>query len=137
MPRKMRIMPNAYSSTNSSRSIGSNVRCLTDPYALNKALETLKSLADAVLDKKNKLVQEYVVELKSRDEEYVRELKRQAEDLENVLEKAGVHFRNYTTVLNEEIAKIEEALMKERKGYLETSNAVLDDLSEQRRKTEE
>lgn len=110
---------------------------LTDPYTLQAALEKLQSLADVVLNKQNKLVQEYVVELKSKDEEYVRELKRQAEDLESMLESSGSHFKKYTTFITEEIANIEDALMKERKENLDLSNEVLFDLSEQRRTTEE
>lgn len=110
---------------------------LTDPYSLQQSLEKLQGLADVVLSKQNKLVQEFVVELKSKDEEYVRELKRQAEDLESILEKSGAHFKKYTTIITEEIANIEDALMKERKESLELSNEVLNDLSEQRRNTEE
>lgn len=51
------------------------------PYELNELLMKQKKACDAFIGVKNKLIEEYVAELKSKDDEYVKELKRQAEEI--------------------------------------------------------
>jgi dynein regulatory complex protein 1 len=42
-----------------------------------------KDECDALITTKNRLINEYIAELKSKDDEYVKELKRQAEEIGN------------------------------------------------------
>ena len=57
------------------------VEQLSGPYQLNELLEKQKASCRKLLDIKGNLIDEYVSELKIKDDEYVRELKRQTEEI--------------------------------------------------------
>ena len=54
---------------------------LHHPHDLRALMEGLKKECDALIDNKNKLIAEYMAELKSKDDDYVKELKRQTEEI--------------------------------------------------------
>lgn len=54
---------------------------LSGPYQLNELLEKQKTSCRKLLDIKGNLIDEYVSELKIKDDEYVRESKRQTEEI--------------------------------------------------------
>jgi dynein regulatry complex protein 1 len=57
------------------------VEKLSGPFKLDQFLKTQKEACKKVLDIKDGLINEYMAELKIKDEEYVRELKRQSEEI--------------------------------------------------------
>jgi dynein regulatory complex protein 1 len=57
------------------------VEQLSGPYQLNELLGKQKTSCRKLLDIKGNLIDEYVSELKIKDDEYVRELKRQTEEI--------------------------------------------------------
>lgn len=59
----------------------SKVEQLSGPYKLQELLEKQKKTCSQLLDIKGGLIEEYVSELKIKDDEYVRELKRQTEEI--------------------------------------------------------
>jgi dynein regulatory complex protein 1 len=54
---------------------------MNHPHDLRALMEGLKKECDALIDNKNKLIAEYMAELKSKDDDYVKELKRQTEEI--------------------------------------------------------
>jgi dynein regulatory complex protein 1 len=57
------------------------VEKLSGPFKLDQLLKTQKEACKQVLDIKDGLINEYLAELKIKDEEYVREIKRQREEI--------------------------------------------------------
>lgn len=84
------------------------------PFELFDLLEKQKLACAEALDIKNKLLAEYVTELKSKDDEYVRELKRQAEEIDKLLDRMEAQYKRYQVALVEEIEQIERAFVEER-----------------------
>ncbi len=56
---------------------------LKNPFELHSALATQKQACDSLIEMKNKLINEYMAELKIKDDAYVKELKRQSEEIGN------------------------------------------------------
>lgn len=57
------------------------VEKLSGPFKLAELLQTQKQACKKLLDIKDGLINDYLTELKIKDEEYVRELKRQSEEI--------------------------------------------------------
>ncbi|KAH6582126.1 hypothetical protein BASA60_002093 [Batrachochytrium salamandrivorans] len=87
---------------------------LNGPYELNEMLKVQKEACSALIAIENKLISEYVAELKSKDDEYVKELRRQAEEIEH----------------------IESAFVEERKELIDSNVRDINQLFEERRKNE-
>ncbi|KAJ3042074.1 hypothetical protein HDV00_008155 [Rhizophlyctis rosea] len=105
-------------------------------YELNELLAKQKQACDALSGTKNKLIAEYVAELKSKDDEYVKELKRQAEEIDTLLERMEQQHRSFQTTLREEIDAIEKAFVEERTDLVDSTVGEVDQLFETRRANE-
>ncbi|KAI8905824.1 sperm tail-domain-containing protein [Gorgonomyces haynaldii] len=109
---------------------------LSSPYQLSELLVKQKQQCQQLLQIKNKLISEYVAELKTKDDEYVRELKRQSEEIDALLERMDTEFKNYQKTLAGEFEQIERAFVEERQELIETNSTELEQLFEMRRQNE-
>ncbi|KAI9092713.1 sperm tail-domain-containing protein [Phlyctochytrium arcticum] len=102
------------------------------PYELHELLTDQKKSCDDLIAIKNKLIEEYATELKSKDDEYVKELKRQAEEIDTVLARMETHHRAFQTTLREELEQIERAFVEERTELIDSNVKDIDGLFESR-----
>ncbi|KAJ3020875.1 UNVERIFIED_CONTAM: hypothetical protein HDU68_009921 [Siphonaria sp. JEL0065] len=107
-----------------------------NPYDLNDLLTKQKDACDTLMASKNRLINEYMVELKGKDDDYVKELKRQAEEIDTLIERMEEQYRNLQTTLKEELEHIEKAFIEERTELLETNMKEAESLFSQRRDNE-
>ncbi|KAI8832029.1 sperm tail-domain-containing protein [Chytridium lagenaria] len=119
---------------------------LKGPYELNEALLKQKNECDAFITSKNRLMNEYITELKSKDDEYVKELKRQAEELsyetneyvaiDTLLERMESQYKIVQTTLKEELEQIEKSFVEERSELIESNLKEVETSLQQRRSNE-
>ncbi|KAJ3206234.1 hypothetical protein HDU67_008299 [Dinochytrium kinnereticum] len=109
---------------------------LKGPYELNESLLKQKESCDTFIASKNKLMNEYITELKSKDDEYVKELKRQAEEIDTLLERMESQYKIVQTTLKEELEQIEKAFVEERSELIEANLKDVDLQLQQRRNNE-
>ncbi|KAJ3323365.1 hypothetical protein HDV06_001885 [Boothiomyces sp. JEL0866] len=114
----------------------SKVEKLTGPYELNQLLLDQKKACTELLDIKNNLINDYLAELKSKDDEYVRELKRQAEEIDKLLDRMESQFKAYQIALIEEAEHIERAFVEERAEMISSNLKEIEKLFESRRLNE-
>ncbi|KND01052.1 uncharacterized protein SPPG_04144 [Spizellomyces punctatus DAOM BR117] len=102
------------------------------PYELYELLTEQKHACGNLIGVKNKLIEEYVAELKSKDDEYVKELKRQAEEIDALLSRMEANHRAFQTTLREELEQIERAFVEERTELIDANVKDVDTLFETR-----
>lgn len=88
------------------------------PQELHDTLMAQRSQCDAMIDEKNQLINDFIQELKNRDDQYVRDLKKQAEDIDLMIERMEEQIKNLTKAYREELDEIEKAFVEERNGLL-------------------
>ena len=66
-----------------------------------------KQACDAMIDEKNKLINDFQMELKAKDDHYVKDLKKQAEDIDLMIERMEEQIKNLTKAYREELNQIE------------------------------
>jgi len=66
-----------------------------------------KTSCDAMIDEKNKLINDFQQELKSKDDQYVKDLKKQADDVDLMIERMEEQIKNLSKALREEMKEIE------------------------------
>ncbi|KAI9358310.1 sperm tail-domain-containing protein [Zopfochytrium polystomum] len=106
------------------------------PYELFETLTGQKELCDSYIASKNRLINEYMQELKSKDDDYVKELKRQSEEIDTLLQRMEEQYRTFQTTLREELEQIEKSFVEERTELLESDSKELGALLNQRRQNE-
>ncbi|KAJ3150644.1 hypothetical protein HDU89_003052 [Geranomyces variabilis] len=106
------------------------------PYELNELLMTQKRACDSLISVKNRLIEEYALELKGKDDEYVKELKRQAEEIDTLLRRMETHHRAFQTTLREELERIERAFIEERTDLIDSNVKEVDTLFSNRGRNE-
>jgi len=89
------------------------------PQDLHESLMHQKSSCDAMIDEKNKLINEFQMELKSKDDQYVKDLKKQAEDIDLLIERMDEQVKELTKADRQELTQIEKAFVAERTELLE------------------
>ena len=108
-------------------------------------INTQRDACKEMIAVKETLLNEYAVELKSKDDDYVKELKRQAEEIGNllnrdpldlVISRMGTQYKTFRSTLREEIAKIEKAFVAERTEILGSNIRELENLLDTRRDNE-
>ncbi|KAJ3095060.1 hypothetical protein HDU96_001362 [Phlyctochytrium bullatum] len=109
---------------------------LKGPYELHEALQHQREACEAFIASKNRLIGEYVAELKTKDDEYVKELKRQAEEIDVLLERMESQYRQMQSTLVEEMEQIEKAFVEERSEMIEANAKELETLLQSRRMSE-
>ncbi|KAJ3162800.1 hypothetical protein HDU86_003774 [Geranomyces michiganensis] len=106
------------------------------PYELNELLTTQKRACDNLISVKNKLIEEYALELKGKDDEYVKELKRQAEEIDTLLRRMETHHRAFQATLRDELERIERAFIEERTDLIDSNVKEVDTLFSNRGRNE-
>ncbi|XP_071491809.1 dynein regulatory complex protein 1-like [Diadema antillarum] len=91
------------------------------PQELHEILMQQKALCDGMIDEKNKLINDFQMELKSQDDQYVKDLKKQAEDVDLMIERMEEQVKNLTKAYRDEIKQIEKAFETEREELLENN----------------
>lgn len=89
------------------------------PQSLHEMLMQQKTSCDGMIDEKNKLINDFQQELKSKDDQYVKDLKKQAEDVDLMIERMEEQIKNLTKALREEMKEIEMAFVAERNELME------------------
>ncbi|XP_038052211.1 dynein regulatory complex protein 1-like [Patiria miniata] len=91
------------------------------PMELHDLLKQQKSLSEAMIDEKNKLINDFQLELKSKDDQYVKDLKKQAEDIDLMIDRIEEQVKNLTKAYRDEVTQIEKSFETER-GELMDNN---------------
>jgi dynein regulatory complex protein 1 len=95
-----------------------------------------KKAIDDLLQYKNKLLQEYSNEIKSKDDEYVKELKRQAEEIDVLVERMNKQYKSFQVQFIDELEQIEKSFVEERNDLITSNFKEVEGLLGTRRKTE-
>jgi dynein regulatory complex protein 1 len=66
-----------------------------------------KAQCDGMIDEKNKLINEFQLELKMKDDQYVKDLKKQAEDVDLMIERMEEQMKQLMKAYREELNQIE------------------------------
>ncbi|XP_052761400.1 dynein regulatory complex protein 1-like [Mya arenaria] len=106
------------------------------PQSLHEMLMTQKTSCDAMIDEKNKLINDFQQELKSKDDQYVKDLKKQADDVDLMIERMEEQIKNLTKALREEMKEIEMAFVAERNDSLELHKRKWEERMQHRRDKE-
>ncbi|XP_022104509.1 dynein regulatory complex protein 1-like [Acanthaster planci] len=91
------------------------------PMELHDLLKQQKSLSEAMIDEKNKLINDFQMELKSKDDQYVKDLKKQAEDIDLMIDRMEEQVKNLTKAYRDELTQIEKSFETERGELLDNS----------------
>ncbi|XP_071964667.1 dynein regulatory complex protein 1-like [Antedon mediterranea] len=106
------------------------------PQELHEVLISQRALCDAMIDEKNKLINDFQVELKSKDDQYVKDLKKQAEDTDIMIERMEEQIKNLTRAYRDEIIQIEKSFDTERFELMENHKKKWDQGMQGRRDQE-
>ncbi|XP_041480770.1 dynein regulatory complex protein 1-like [Lytechinus variegatus] len=96
------------------------------PQELHDILMQQKALCDAMIDEKNKLINDFQMELKSQDDQYVKDLKKEAEDIDLMIERMEEQVKNLMKAYRDELKQIEKAFETEREELLENNKRKWD-----------
>eukprot|EP01012_Entosiphon_sulcatum_P018445 TRINITY_DN2318_c0_g1_i1.p1 TRINITY_DN2318_c0_g1~~TRINITY_DN2318_c0_g1_i1.p1 ORF type:complete len:660 (-),score=241.36 TRINITY_DN2318_c0_g1_i1:37-2016(-) len=106
------------------------------PQDLLKEINAQKEACNKIIASKDRLINEFQQELKSKDEEYVKALKRHAEDIDKLIATMHQQTKALITAYEEELEEIETAFLQERTELLEANKNEITSLIEQRRNKE-
>ena len=106
------------------------------PQDLQEKLAEQKTACDAMRDEKDKLINDFQQELKSKDDQYVRDLKKQAEDVDLILERMEDQVKTIMRGYREELEEIEKAFVAERAALLRQHISTWDKEMEKRKQVE-
>lgn len=106
------------------------------PQELQELLVQQKAACSAMVDEKDKLINELQQELKVKDDQYVKHLKKQAEDVDLLVERMEEQGKTLLKAYREELGEIEKALNVERQELLEGQQAEWEEAMQQRREKE-
>lgn len=106
------------------------------PQELFTAIEEQKKNCAAIIASKDKLISEFHLQLKMKDEEYVKSLKSQSDDVENLLSKMRSEFKELQGEYEVELMAIEDAFMTERSELLQANKNDIDALFDSRKQAE-
>ena len=108
----------------------------TIPQDLHDKLVEQKSACDAMIEEKEKLINELQQELKDQDDHYVQDLKKQAEDIDLLLERMEEQMKTLAKAHKEELKEIEYSFVTERRELLEQNRGEWEAAVEERRQEE-
>lgn len=106
------------------------------PQELHHDIQQQMAACAAIIASKDNLTNEFLMQLRAKDEEYVRALRQQAEDIENLLNQIRTEFKEMQTEYDKEIDAIEDAYLEERDKLIADHTTEIDILFENRRNKE-
>lgn len=86
----------------------------------------------AMIDEKDKLINDLQQDLKAKDDQYVKHLRKQAEDVDLILERMEEQAKTLMKAYREEMNVIETSFSTERRNLLETQQAEWDSATSKR-----
>ena len=99
-------------------------------------IDAQKRSCNMIIESKERLIRQFQVQLKMKDEEYVKAGKCQAEDVEAILERMTTQYKQLQADYDEELDKIEVSFLAERGDLLSNNKVEIDALFEKRRSME-
>eukprot|EP00112_Aurelia_sp_Birch-Aquarium-sp1_P006706 Seg1734.8 transcript_id=Seg1734.8/GoldUCD/mRNA.D3Y31 product="Dynein regulatory complex protein 1" protein_id=Seg1734.8/GoldUCD/D3Y31 len=106
------------------------------PQTLHEMLTEQKTACDAMIDEKNKLINDLQQELKGKDDQYVKDLRKEAEDIDLMIERMEEQVRTLLQAYREELTQIEKAFDTERREMIENHKKRWESLMLKRRDME-
>eukprot|EP00118_Oscarella_pearsei_P003919 m.16276 g.16276 ORF g.16276 m.16276 type:complete len:739 (+) comp26831_c0_seq2:342-2558(+) len=100
--------------------------------ALHSLLRQQKAACDAMIEEKNKLLNELQQMLKSRDDQYVKDLQQQADDIDLTIERMENQIKTLRLAHGGELKEIEKSYAMERGALLECQEQKWNGLMKQR-----
>ncbi|XP_041360792.1 dynein regulatory complex protein 1-like [Gigantopelta aegis] len=107
------------------------------PQSLHDMLKHQKTSCDTMIEEKNKLINDFQQELKTKDDMYVKDLKKMAEDIDLMIERMEEQVKNLNKAYREELQEIERAFVSERNELLDDKKTTWEDQMMKRRNKEE
>ncbi|KAJ8321909.1 hypothetical protein KUTeg_000380 [Tegillarca granosa] len=106
------------------------------PQSLHQMLRQQKTSCDTILADKNKLINDFQSELKTKDDQYIKDLKQQEKDIDLMIERMEEQIKNLTKAYTHEMNQIEKAFQSERDELLEQHKKKWEEKMESRRQKE-
>lgn len=106
------------------------------PQQLKRQIDEQQKLCTDILASKDKLIRQFRLELKAKDEEYIKMLKHQSEDVETLLRRMDEQTKALQTRYEEALRRIEEAHIEERADLIDEKKGEIARLFDERRKME-
>ncbi|KAJ0408942.1 hypothetical protein P43SY_002821 [Pythium insidiosum] len=106
------------------------------PQELHREMELQNRACAEILASKDAVIKEFQAQLKAKDEQYVTALKVQAEDVEKLVERMRVQYREMQEEYEMELDQMEDAFLKERDELIANNKLEIDSLFEKRREME-
>jgi len=113
--RRQKLLYEAESSARQNASVAMKWSALFDqeiPQKLLHEIELQRESCDRIIQSKDRLVKDFRLELKSKDDEYIKSLKKQAEDIDALLERMGRQFGSLRRTFEDELDEVETAFMQ-------------------------
>lgn len=109
-----------------------SAHALKVPQELDDMMTNQRELINSMIAEKEKIIQTFQLELKSKDDQYVKDLKKQAEDIDLIIERMNAQIKNLQKAYREELTKIDQAFESERIELLEKHRNDWENLMNQR-----
>lgn len=106
------------------------------PQELHGDISIQNEACAAVIRSKDELIAEFQRQLRGKDEEYVRALRRQAEDVNDLLSRIRLEFKEMQSEYDKEVDAIDDAYSEERDRIIGEHVAEIDGMFEHRRNKE-
>jgi dynein regulatry complex protein 1 len=106
------------------------------PQELHHDIQQQMAACAAIISSKDALTNEFLMQLRAKDEEYVRALRQQSEDIENLLNQIRSEFKEMQTEYDKEIDAIEDAYLEERDKLIADHTLEIDLLFDNRKNKE-
>jgi dynein regulatry complex protein 1 len=106
------------------------------PQELHEMLMDQKQLCDSMIDEKNKLINDFELDLKQKDDLYVKTLKKNAEDIDLLIERMKEQIRNMRKFFFEEMVNVENTFINERKELIDKFRKEWEERMNERREKE-
>lgn len=106
------------------------------PQELHHDIQLQMASCQSIIASKDSLTNEFLLQLRAKDEEYVRALRQQSEDVETLLSQIRSEYKEMQSEYDKEIDAIEDAYLDERDRIIADHTADIDQLFESRRNKE-
>jgi len=103
------------------------------PQALQAEIDKQKNACHEITASKDRLIKQFQLELKIKDEEYVKMLKSQAEDIELLIKRMRQQFYQLRQEYELQLENVEQQFLNERQEMIASNQQAIEDLFDQRK----
>lgn len=138
--RRQKLLYEAESSARQNAAVAMKWSALFDkeiPQELLHEIEVQREACDRITQSKDRLIKDFRLELKAKDDEYIKSLKKQSEDVDTLLERMGRQFTALRRAYEDELEEVETAFMQERHELMQAHETEINALMDKRREKEE